>query len=177
MVHMEAEGRPNGGLGAKPPEEEPLGPKGSYCPLLMDAITLSLPERSTSVTAQSFAAKPWQTAPVIGVQSTRLQACTKSFAAHHKHKGPDFVNFWDFGQFLDFWAQNGPFWAWEGFHRVQGGITLHLDQVSARMGPPWAQSALFCFSISPKICFGPKLLQVQSGSRAHRAQGPIPHGL
>ena len=25
-VHMEAEGRPNGGLGAKPPEEGPVGP-------------------------------------------------------------------------------------------------------------------------------------------------------
>ena len=29
-VHMEAEGRPNGGLGAKPPEKGPLAPIGPY---------------------------------------------------------------------------------------------------------------------------------------------------
>ena len=33
-VHMEAEGRPNGGLGAKPPEKRPLGPIGPYWALL-----------------------------------------------------------------------------------------------------------------------------------------------
>ena len=33
-VHMEAEGRPNGGLGAKPPEKGPLGPIGPYWPPL-----------------------------------------------------------------------------------------------------------------------------------------------
>ena len=29
-VHMDAEGRPNGGLGAKPPEKGPFGPLGPY---------------------------------------------------------------------------------------------------------------------------------------------------
>ena len=33
-VHMEAEGRPHGGLGAKPPEKGPLGPIGPYWALL-----------------------------------------------------------------------------------------------------------------------------------------------
>ena len=33
-VHMEAEGRPNGGLGVKPPEKGPLGPIGRYWALL-----------------------------------------------------------------------------------------------------------------------------------------------
>ena len=31
-VHMEAEGRPNGGEGATPPEKGPLGPIGPYWP-------------------------------------------------------------------------------------------------------------------------------------------------
>ena len=33
-VHMEAEGRPNGGLGANPPDKGPLGPIGPYWALL-----------------------------------------------------------------------------------------------------------------------------------------------
>ena len=33
-THMEAEGRPNGGLGAKPLEKGPLGPIGPYWALL-----------------------------------------------------------------------------------------------------------------------------------------------
>ena len=43
-VHMEAEGRPNGGLGAKPPEKGPLGPIGPYWPcfwLLCHALGLA----------------------------------------------------------------------------------------------------------------------------------------
>ena len=33
-IHMEDEGQPNGGLGAKPPEKKPLGPTGLLLALL-----------------------------------------------------------------------------------------------------------------------------------------------
>ena len=46
-VHMEAEGGPNGGLGAKPPEKGPLGPIGPYQPLLAVRDTRFLGQQVT----------------------------------------------------------------------------------------------------------------------------------
>ena len=37
-IHMEVEGRPIGGLGAKPPEKAPLGLSGPLLALLYEAI-------------------------------------------------------------------------------------------------------------------------------------------
>ena len=67
-----------------------------------------------------------------------------------------FFGFSDFFDFLDFWAKNGPKRAREGFQRVRGGIPLHLDKVSAQMGPFGAHSGPFLFFNFPKTHFGPK---------------------
>ena len=58
--------------------------------------------------------------------------------------------FWSFFGFLR------PKWAREGFHRVQGWIPLHVYQVSAQMGPSWAQWGSFLFFNFPKRHLGPK---------------------
>ena len=111
------------------------------------------------------------------------------FFAHSREiavrsKGPDFANSWDsliFVFFLNFWAQNGPRRAREGFHRFQGSIPLHLDQVSAQMGP----SGPLFFSISQKHILGPNSsksglglepigprVPSHMGSRAHGGRRP-----
>ena len=74
-------------------------------------------------------------------------------------KGPDFAVFLDFSIFvffLIFWVKNEPKRAREGFQRVRGGIPLHLDKVSAQMGPFGAHSGPFLFLNFPQTHFGPK---------------------
>ena len=61
-----------------------------------------------------------------------------------------FLGFFGFGDFLDFWAKNGPKRAREGFQWVRGSIPLHLDKVSAQMGPFGAHSGPFLFFNFPK---------------------------
>ena len=51
---------------------------------------------------------------------------------------------------LFFWAKKEPKRAREGFQRVRGGIPLHLDKVSAQMGPFGANSGPFLFFNFPK---------------------------
>ena len=66
-----------------------------------------------------------------------------------------FFGFFDFWDFLDFGVKNGPKRAREGFQRVRGGIPLHLDKVSAQMGPFGAHSGPFLFFNFPKPILGP----------------------
>ena len=84
---------------------------------------------------------------------------------------PDFAIFSIFFIFMifgSFGPKKGPKGAREGFQRVRGKITLHLDQVSAQMEPSWAQSGPFLFFNFLKTHLGPKWLQVQSGSSSHK---------
>ena len=79
-----------------------------------------------------------------------------------------FLDFWILVNFLIF----GPKRAREGPQRVQGRILLHLDQVSAQMGPSWAQSGPFCFSISQKPILGPNSSKSNLGPRAIGPRAP-----
>ena len=60
----------------------------------------------------------------------------------------------------------------EGFQRIRGGIPLHLDKVSAQMGPFGAHLGPFLFCNFPKTHFGPKWLQVHNPKRGFGALGP-----
>ena len=90
--------------------------------------------------------------------SLGVNRANKALRSYGNCKGPDFAIFWkgDFLDFEDFWVKNEPKRAREGFQRVRGGIPLHMDKVSAQMGPFGAHSGPFFFFNFPKTHFGPK---------------------
>ena len=97
------------------------------------------------------------------VQGLRSWAARDPYFAPWAAQGPSqgsrfryFFGFSDFLEFLDFWAKNGPKRAREGFQWVRGGIPLHLDKLSAQMGPFGGHSGPFLFFNFPKTHFGPK---------------------